>query len=40
MCFPYILVKKQMDIWIPQNKSQGMEMLILFSVLITFGDIT
>ena len=30
MCFPNILVKKQMNIWIPQNKSPGIEMLINF----------
>ena len=29
-CFPNILVKKQMNIWIPQNKSLGIEMLINF----------
>ena len=29
-CFPNILVKKQMNIWIPQNKSPGIEMLINF----------
>ena len=28
MCFPNILVKKQMNIWISQNKSPGIEMLI------------
>ena len=30
MCFPNILVKKQMNIWIPQNKPPGIEMLIIF----------
>ena len=31
MCFPNILLKnKQMNIWIPQNKSLGIEMLINF----------
>ena len=30
MCFPNILVKKQMNTWIPQNKSPGIEMLINF----------
>ena len=40
MCFPNILVKKQMNIWIPQNKSQGIEMLINFlCFLITAWDI-
>ena len=28
--FSNIFVKKQMDIWIPQNKSPGIEMLINF----------
>ena len=28
MCFPNILVKEQMNIWIPQNNSVGIEMLI------------
>ena len=28
--FPNILVKKQMNIWIQQNKSPGIEMLINF----------
>ena len=30
MCFPNILVKKQMNIWILQNKSPGIDMLINF----------
>ena len=30
MCFPNILVKKQMNVWIPQKKSPGIEMLINF----------
>ena len=30
MCFPNILLKKQMNIWIPQNKSPEIEMLINF----------
>ena len=30
MRFPNILVKKQMNILIPQNKSPGIEMLINF----------
>ena len=32
--------KKQMNIWIPQNKLPGIEMLINFFVLITLWDIT
>ena len=34
MCFPNILVRKQMYIWIPQNKSSGVEMLINFLCLL------
>ena len=30
MCFPNILVQKQMNIWIPQKKLQGIETLIYF----------
>ena len=30
MRFPNIWIKKQMNIWITQNKSQGIEMLINF----------
>ena len=34
MCFPNILVKNQMNIWIPQNKSPGIEMLINYLCLL------
>ena len=30
MCFPNILLQKQMNIWIPQKKLQEIEMLIKF----------
>ena len=39
MCFLNILVKKQMNIGIQQNKSKGIEMLINF-LLFTPWDIT